>query len=223
MPLLIFDCDGVLIDSELLGCEAESEALANYGIHITASDIVKRFTGMKSSTVRRMLAEEHKTELPDNFPEIAAHKIEQAFTERLEAIEGISNALDALKDYDWCIASGSDPDRLKHSLTVTGLYDRFAPHIFSAENIQNGKPAPDIFLHAAQEMGYQPKDSLVIEDSVAGVTAGKAANMVTLGFTGGSHCTPPHTDLLKKHGADIIFDDMTELPGLIARFLPLGA
>ena len=102
-------------------------------------------------------------------------------------------------------------------LTCAGLYDQFAPHIFSATQVSRGKPAPDLFLFAAEQMKVQPAQCLVIEDSVPGVTGGRAAGMTVLGFHGGSHCQPGHAEMLRAAGAAVTFDDMQTLPDLIAR------
>jgi beta-phosphoglucomutase-like phosphatase (HAD superfamily) len=115
------------------------------------------------------------------------------------------------------VASSGTPEKIQHGLTCAGLYDRLAPHIFSATQVGRGKPAPDLFLFAAERMQVSPERCLVIEDSVPGVTGARAAGMTVLGFHGGSHCRPGHADMLRAAGAALIFDDMRQLPGLIGR------
>ena len=115
-----------------------------------------------------------------------------------------------------CVASSSDPARIEHSLAVVGLLGRFAPHIFSAAEVACGKPAPDLFLHAARRMATPPARCVVIEDSLRGVQAGVAAGMRVLGFAGGSHCQPGHDGQLKAAGAERVFADMALLPELLA-------
>src|ERR1700738_3043781 len=120
-------------------------------------------------------------------------------------------------------ASRGPPEKISPSLNRVGLYDRFAPHIFSAVQVRNGKPAPDLFLFAAQQMQAAPARCLVIEDSAAGITGARAAGMTVLGFHGGSHCRPGYGDTLGAAGAVITFDDMRQLPELIGQTQASGA
>jgi len=116
-----------------------------------------------------------------------------------------------------CVASSGTPEKIRHGLTCAGLYDQLAPHIFSASEVKRGKPAPDLFLFAAEQMQAAPAQCLVIEDSIPGVTGAVAAGMTVLGFHGGSHCPPGHGDTLRAAGAIMTFDDMRQLPDLIAQ------
>ena len=116
-----------------------------------------------------------------------------------------------------CVASSGPPEKISTSLNHVGLYDRFAPHIFSAVQVSNGKPAPDLFLFAAEQMRTPPARCLVIEDSVAGVTGALAAGMLVFGYHGGSHCRPDTADTLRAAGAAATFDDMRQLPDLMAQ------
>jgi HAD superfamily hydrolase (TIGR01509 family) len=134
---------------------------------------------------------------------------------KLVVIKGIKEVLEQLET-PICVASGSTPERLKHTLEITDLYKFFnSENIFSSIYVKNGKPAPDIFLHAAQKMGVAPKDCIVIEDSFNGVKAGKAANMTVLGFFGGSHCYEGYEKRLKESGADKTFNSMSQLIKMI--------
>ncbi len=114
-----------------------------------------------------------------------------------------------------CVASSGAHDKIFATLSRTGLYRRFAPHIFSASQVGNGKPAPDLFLFAAAQMKYSPHRCVVVEDSIAGVMAGVAAGMTVLGFVGGSHCQSDDKARLRDAGATLVFDDMRQLPNLI--------
>jgi beta-phosphoglucomutase-like phosphatase (HAD superfamily) len=114
-----------------------------------------------------------------------------------------------------CVASSGTPEKDPHGLECAGLYEQLSPHIFSATQVKRGKPAPDLFLYAASEMGAAPARCLVIEDSVPGVTGALAAGMTVLGFHGGSHCQPGHANKLAKAGAALVFDDMRQLPDLV--------
>ena len=114
------------------------------------------------------------------------------------------------------MASSGTPEKIRHGLECAGLYEQLAPHIFSATQVKRGKPAPDLFLFAAEQMKASPARCLVIEDSVPGVTGARAAGMTVLGFHGGSHCQPGHAKLLRAAGAAVVFDDMRELPDLVS-------
>ena len=128
----------------------------------------------------------------------------------------LSDALAAI-DLPKCVASSGTPEKIHHGLTCAGLYDQLAPHIFSAVQVTRGKPAPDLFLFAAARMRVSPERCLVIEDSVPGITAARAADMTVLGFHGGSHCRPGYAETLRAAGAAITFDDMRQLPDLIGQ------
>jgi HAD superfamily hydrolase (TIGR01509 family) len=134
----------------------------------------------------------------------------------LRPISNVSEAIAAI-NLKKCVASSGTPEKIHHGLTCAGLYDRLAPHIFSASEVKRGKPAPDLFLFAAERMQAPPQRCLVIEDSIPGVTGAVAAGMIVLGFHGGSHCRPGHSDTLRAAGAAVTFDDMRQLPGLIGR------
>ncbi len=138
------------------------------------------------------------------------------YASELAAIPFIAEAIAAIP-LPKCVASSGTPEKIRHGLTCAGLFDVFAPHIFSAVQVTCGKPAPDLFLFAAEQMKTAPARCLVIEDSVPGVTGGCAAGMTVFGFHGGSHCTAGHAELLHAAGAAVTFDDMRQLPDLIAQ------
>ena len=138
------------------------------------------------------------------------------YADELGPIPHIGEAIAAI-DLPKCVASSGTPEKIRHGLTCAGLYDVLAPNIFSATQVTRGKPAPDLFLFAAEQMNIAPAQCLVIEDSVPGVTGGRAAGMTVLGFHGGSHCGAGHAELLRAAGAAVTFDDMRQLPDLIAR------
>jgi len=213
---VIFDCDGVLIDSEAIGCRVEAEELQRVGFAITAEEIMTRFIGTTSAETFATIEAEHGRRLPAGFIDRLEVAIEAAFERELQPIAGIEAALGRIT-LPVCVASSSKLARLEHSLTLTGLLERFAPHVFSAEQVgDRGKPAPDLFLHAAARMAVAPASCLVIEDSVNGVRAAVAAGMPVLGFTGGSHCPPDHAERLLAVGAGQVLTDMAALPPLIA-------
>jgi HAD superfamily hydrolase (TIGR01509 family) len=215
VELVIFDCDGVLVDSELIGCRVEAEELSRAGFPITADEILRRFTGITARETFRTLEAERGRPLPEGFDERVRQEIRAAFARELAAVAGVALALGRIA-LPVCVASSSDPARIEHSLKVTGLLERFAPHLFSAAVVARGKPAPDLFLHAAARMATPPTRCLVVEDSVAGVQAAVAAGMRVLGFTGASHCPPDHAACLETAGAMRTFAAMPELPDLLA-------
>lgn len=212
--LVIFDCDGVLIDSETITCRVQAERLAAHGFAVTAEDVIRRFTGMRDREMYAILEREHGRTLPGDYDAATKEVIAEAYRRELRALPGVDAALDAIR-LPVCVASSSNPQKLRFGLELTGLYPRFAPHLFSAAQVGRGKPAPDLFLFAAAEMGQAPGDCLVIEDSVAGVQAARAAGMTAYGFCGGGHCRDGHGDLLHAEGAALVFERMEALPSLI--------
>lgn len=214
LALVIFDCDGVLIDSEILAARVHAAAFAAIGHDISVADLLRRFTGVPDAEMYVMLQQEWGCILPANFDARAKEGVTAAYQRELQAIEGVHDAVAAI-DFPVCVASSSSPAKLRFGLTLVGLHDRFAPNIFSASQVRRGKPAPDIFLFAAEQMRTDPADCLVIEDSVAGVKAARAASMPVLGFVGASHCLTGHGDRLIEEGAFAVIQHMSELPGMI--------
>jgi len=213
--LVIFDCDGVLIDSELLSIRADQECLAECGIELTRDEILERYTGISFAGMVADLQERHGP-LPTDFADRHRNRLWPLFEEELQAIPGITDVLDSL-DCRICVASSGRPERLKHALSLVALYDRFHPHIFSATEVPRGKPAPDLFLHAAQRMGVAPARCVVIEDSMPGVIAAVAADITVIGFVGASHCRSGDAARLSAQGAVAVIDDMAQLLPALAR------
>jgi HAD superfamily hydrolase (TIGR01509 family) len=212
--LVIFDCDGVLVDSEVISCRAHAETLTRHGYPITAEQVFDRFLGRSLGQATLEIEAELGRSLPDDFHTQVYAEVFRLFAASLEATPHIDKALAAIA-LPVCVASSGSPEKISASLNRVGLYLRFAPHIFSAVQVRNGKPAPDLFLFAAEQMQTSPARCLVIEDSVAGVAGALAAGMTVLGFHGGSHCRPGHADMLRAAGAVTAFDDMRQLPGMI--------
>ncbi len=198
--LVIFDCDGVLIDSELIACGVDAACLTQAGFATSAEEIRDRYVGMSAAAMFADLEARHGRSLPPRFSEILHARLAKVFEKELRPIEGMSELLAGL-ELPVCVASSSTHERLQHSLKLAGLYERLAPHIFSATDVTRGKPAPDLFLHAAKRMGVAPARCLVVEDSVAGVSAGVAAGMKVIGFTAGAHCSSHHAQRLLAAGA----------------------
>jgi HAD superfamily hydrolase (TIGR01509 family) len=214
--LVIFDCDGVLVDSEVISCRAHAETLTRHGYAITADQVLDRFLGRSMRQSVLEVEAELGRSLPDDFHAQVYAEIFRSFATSLEATPHIAETLAAMA-LPVCVASSGPPEKISASLNRVGLYGRFAPHIFSAVQVRHGKPAPDLFLFAAAQMQAAPARCLVIEDSLAGIAAAVAAGMTVLGFHGGSHCRPGHGDSLRAAGAAATFDDMRQLPGLIAQ------
>jgi HAD superfamily hydrolase (TIGR01509 family) len=216
VDLVIFDCDGVLVDSEVISCRAHAETLTRHGYPITADQVFDRFLGRSMRQATLEVEAEMGRSLPDDFHTQVYAEIFRLFAASLEATPHIDEALAAIA-LPVCVASSGPPEKISASLNRVGLYDRFAPHIFSAVQVSKGKPAPDLFLFAAGQMQASPARCIVIEDSVPGIAGALAAGMTVLGFHGGSHCRPGYADTLRAAGATMTFDDMRQLPDLIAR------
>jgi HAD superfamily hydrolase (TIGR01509 family) len=214
--LIIFDCDGVLVDSEVISCRAHAETLTRHGYPITPEEVLARFLGVSDREARLTIEAELGRELPRDFESQVKQATLQFYAGDLQAIAYVGEAIAAI-GLPKCVASSGTPEKIQHGLTCAGLYDQLAPHIFSATQVKQGKPAPDLFLFAAEQMRTAPERCVVIEDSVPGVTGAVAAGMTVLGFHGGSHCRPGYGGTLRTAGAAATFDDMRELPGLIER------
>ena len=216
VDLVIFDCDGVLVDSEVISCRAHAETLSRYGYAITADQVLARFLGVSDREARLAIENEMGRKLPDNFEAQMKQAALQRYASELKAIPHVGEAVAAI-GLPTCVASSGTHEKIRHGLTCAGLYDRLAPNIFSATQVARGKPAPDLFLFAAEQMSASPTRCVVIEDSIPGISGARAAGMTVLGFHGGSHCRPGYGDTLSAAGATMTFDDMRQLPGLIAR------
>jgi HAD superfamily hydrolase (TIGR01509 family) len=214
LDLVIFDCDGVLVDSEVISCRAHAETLTRHGYPITEQEVLHRFLGVSDREARLMIERELGRNLPDSVEAEIKEATLRFYSGDLKAIAGVAEAISGI-DLPKCVASSGTPDKIRHGLQCAGLHELLSPHIFSATQVSRGKPAPDLFLFAAAAMGAAPDRCLVIEDSVPGVTGAVAAGMTVLGFHGGSHCLPDHGEKLRAAGAGVLFDDMRQLPGLV--------
>jgi HAD superfamily hydrolase (TIGR01509 family) len=214
--LIIFDCDGVLIDSEAIACRADAACLAEIGIAMSAEEIMDRYLGISAAAMCADIEQRHGCVLPPDFAETLRLRAAAAFETELAPMSGVEAVLAALP-HRRCVASSSAPERLRHSLSLTGLLHWFEPHVFSATQVEHGKPAPDLFLFAAASMGVVPASCVVVEDSVPGVCAAVAAGMRAIGFTGGGHCRPGHAERLRAAGATAVACDMRRLPALVSR------
>ena len=214
--LVIFDCDGVLVDSEVIALGVMRRRLEEAGLRLTDQETRERFLGRRLDSSLHKIETELGEPLPGTFRDDFSREILSAFARELKGVEGVRQAVEGLRTRV-CVASSSGHERLRLSLRVAGYETMFAPNIFSAADVAEGKPSPDLFLHAASAMAVKPKDCLVIEDSVAGVVAARAAGMAVFGFVGASHFSPLDEGThLTGAGAELLFDDMARLPDLVA-------
>lgn len=209
--LVIFDNDGVLVDSEILANAVMADILTGYGVPTTTEDAIRDYMGGSMALVRAKIRERHGREIPDEFEDAYHHAAFAAFRAELTAVPGVSDLLDTLASagVPYCVASSGTHERIRLTLTTTGLIDRFTDAaIFSSQDVAHGKPAPDLFLLAAEKMGFAPSECTVIEDSPLGVTAARAAGMRVYGHTA---LTPPE----RLAEADALFTTMHEVPPLL--------
>ena len=185
--LVIFDCDGVLVDTERLTVGVEARVLTELGWPHTTDEVVTRWMGRSSAAQLAELEERLGAHGSRTFDERTTAELLGVVERELTAVDGIATLLDRLDaaGVPTCVASSGTHERMCHTLGLTGLYDRFAGRIFSATEVEHGKPAPDLFLHAAASMGAEPSRCVVVEDSVYGVQAAVAAGMTVYGFAGG--------------------------------------
>jgi HAD superfamily hydrolase (TIGR01509 family) len=214
--VIIFDCDGVLVDSEIISLEETRSALEVAGLPLTLDEVRERFLGVSAASLIASAETDIGRSLPGSFHKDLTSAILGRFENELRGIAGIRPLLAAL-GVSVCVASSSTPERIRRSLEIVGYGELFEPHIFSATMVKRGKPFPDLFEHAAAAMGAAPADCLVIEDSVMGVRAAVAAGITVFGFTGGSHLAGTmQRDRLIEAGAARVFDAMEDLPDMIA-------
>jgi HAD superfamily hydrolase (TIGR01509 family) len=184
--LIIFDCDGVLIDSEIISARMLVDELAGYGVTIDLAYVIRNFLGRSYPVVMEQIRTEFGVTLPDGFEADYRARLIAAFRSGLKIMPGVKSVLDRLA-VPFCLATSSSPARLAESLEMVGLAEHFAGRITTASEVANGKPAPDLFFRVAEKMGVEPGGCLVIEDSHPGVRAARAAGMAVWRFTGGSH------------------------------------
>ncbi len=216
LALVIFDCDGVLIDSEPISLATLTRGLNGIGLAIDIDAVRERFAGTSMTSIMERVAREDGITAPDGFVERVKAETLAAFEAELTAMAGIAEAV-GLLHLPFCVASSSDPVRLRRSLGLTGLLPLFEGRVFSSAQVARGKPFPDLFLFAAERMGIAPANCLVIEDSVPGVQAARAAGMRVVGFTGGGHWGHDRAgrDLLAA-GAATVFSAHADLGRIVA-------
>ena len=216
MPHVIFDCDGVLVDSEPLSMKIDVEILAENGVVMSEADAHQRFVGKTFAAMLDEIRRDFGVSFPADASEQKDLRLLQLYERELKVVEGIVPALEALMPQHFSVASNSPFDRVEAALRITHLARFFGNRITTFEHVARGKPEPDVFIEAARRAGYAPGDCIVIEDSVTGVTAAHRAGCRVLGFTG----THPHPQeqagKLLAAGAATTFRAMRDLPGLVA-------
>ena len=206
---MIFDCDGVLVDTELISNTVLAGLLTRAGLPTTLEECLRDYRGRSMTSVMALAAQRHGAPLPDDLPERYYAETTVVFTRELQPVAGVVDALDRI-ELPACVASSGPHHKMEVTLRRTGLWQRFEGRIFSATDVPRGKPAPDLFLHAARALGFDPSSTAVVEDSVPGVEAARAAGMRALAFARDTDARP-----LAAAGGEP-FDDMADLPGMLA-------
>ena len=209
VELVIFDCDGVLIDSERLSVRLDVMMFGELGWPMSEAEVIERFIGRSDRDTRAAIEAHLGRPLPDGWDEPFKPMYAELFAAELTPVDGVLEALDAIT-LPSCVASSATHEHLQRMLGLTGLYERFAGRIFSSDDVARGKPAPDVFLHAAAQMSARPSGCVAVEDSRAGVQAARAAGMRVLAYAGG--LTPAQ---MLEGPNTVVFHDMRELPSLL--------
>ncbi len=218
IDLVIFDCDGVLVDSEIVAARVESHLLTEAGYEISPEEIAETYSGLNFKEIMLRIEETAGIPLQASLLDTAEKLVDQRLASpELRAVDGVHAAVAAVT-FPRCICSNSSPQRLELMLTATHLKPLFGDHIYSALATPSAKPkpAPDVFLYGAKQMGADPAKTIVIEDSIHGVKAAKAAGMRVIGFTGGAHTYPGHADILTEAGAETTIRRWADLKATLA-------
>jgi len=210
ITLILFDCDGVLINSEILVCRLTAEELTRLGYPIALDDVIARFAGRAEASMVAEIERDWGRPVPTEYFTRIRSRITESYAGDLRAIPEVRDTLDLIR-CAICVASSSYPDKLRLGLRATGLLDRFGGDVISASLVANGKPAPDVFVFAAGWMRTPVAHCLVVEDSIPGVRAARAAGMRVVGFVGGQHCDDGHGARLLDAGAERVIDRMSQL------------
>ena len=217
---VLFDCDGLLVDSEILAAEIELEYLASAGLNYEPAAFRKRFMGMPNPAFFAAIDADAEEQLgrplgADFFKAMKA-KYRDALRDRLQPVAGALDAVNATS-LPKAVASSSDPDHLALKLQLTGFTSLFGDHVYPAALVERGKPEPDLFYYAADRLNAKPETCVVLEDSVNGIKAAKAAGMLAVGILAGRHLGPDDADLLTQAGADYVFSDFEPYKALILK------
>lgn len=216
LDLVIFDCDGTLVDSEFLAAQIEAEQLGKVGYKITPEEFAERFAGMTTKEILFAIEKEADVPLPASLLDTTQDELNRRLPNEVEPIWGVHEALDKI-GVPMCVCSNSPQSRLDGMLLRTRLNSFFGDFVYSSRDIGDGKPkpAPDVFLHAIDKHDAEADFTIVIEDSEAGVKGAIAAGARVIGFTGGTHTFPGHADKLMDAGAETVVNRMADLPTMI--------
>ena len=220
--LVVFDCDGVLIDSEIISATTLLDLLAGQGLRIDLEHVQRNFLGRSFPTVAASIRSDFDLDLPPSFESDYRRILLESFREGLRPSEGIRSVLETLH-VPYCVATSSSPERLHQSLKIAGLDRYFAGHAYTASEVERGKPAPDLFLHVAQREGVPPAACLVIEDSMPGVQAAEAAGMSVLRYIGGSHFDHVRSEIEKGEAEPAMFDSWAEFYDIVPSLKVIGS
>jgi len=213
--LVVFDCDGVLVDSEQLAVSIDVRAICSLGWPITETEVIELFLGRSEADIFAMVQRHIGRTLPPDWDESWTAEFRRVFDEELEAVPGVTDAIKAIaaEGFQSCVASSGSTEKMRRTLGKTGLWDFFEGRIYSSAQVARGKPEPDLFLYAAEQVGVRPARCVVVEDSRCGVAAARAAGMKVIGFAGG---ITPAAQLV---AADMVLTDMSDLPDMVRRAL----
>jgi len=213
--LMIYDCDGTLIDSEGIACSVCAEALSAIGVPYTTALFAERYAGRPARETWEHVRQAYGVTLPDGFNQAINQEIHRRLDAEVMAVAGAREAILSIAG-PRCVASSTGTVQLRKNLVTAGLIDLFGEAVYSAIQVKRGKPAPDVFLFAASQMGGDPAETLVVEDTVAGVTAARRAGMRAIGFTGANHSGPGLEQRLRDAGAERVVETMAELAAAVA-------
>jgi HAD superfamily hydrolase (TIGR01509 family) len=216
MGLIIFDCDGVLVDSEIIAHALLAQMMTDLGHPMTTAEAVRKFAGRSLADTLSLIEASLGRSIPDDLGQRYGRLLLERLHRDLRPIAGVKAAIAALR-YPRCVASSSSLERIRLSLEATALASLFDANIFSATQVAHGKPAPDLYLFASRRMGAAPERCVVVEDSALGVTAGRAAGMKVIGFTGAAHTTPDAAQRLAAAGACSVISSMVDLAAAVGR------
>ena len=218
MGLIIFDCDGVLVDSEIIAHELLAQMMTDLGHPMTTAEAVQKFAGRSLADTLLLIEASLGRSIPEPLGQRYSGLLDERLRRDLKPVAGVKAAIMSLR-YPRCVASSSSLERIRLSLEATGLTSLFGANVFSATQVVHGKPAPDLYLLAARTMVVAFKNCVVIEDSALGVSAGRAAGMKVVGFTGAAHATRDATEQLVAAGACSVISSMVELPATVERLM----
>jgi HAD superfamily hydrolase (TIGR01509 family) len=219
---LIFDCDGVIVDSEIVATRISLRKLAPYGYQVDELTHAERYAGLLETDIIARLRSEEGLDLPADFGGSIVKEIRDRMFEELQPVPGMTQLLRSL-DQPLAVVSNSQVDHVQRSLALAQVADLIGDRIFSAQQVAQPKPHPDVYLHAVGRLNYDPEFTLVVEDSVAGVTAARQAGLTVVGFLGASHISAAHADRLRAADVNMLVQNAEELQAVLTQQLGIGA